>query len=64
VRIDVYNVKGQLMQSFERSHSQAGYYQVSWDGRDLNGRVAGTGVYFYRMTSGRYSDTRKMVLAK
>jgi len=64
VRIDVYNVKGQLMQSFERSHAQAGYYQVSWDGRDLNGSLVGTGVYFYRMTSGKYAATKKMVLAK
>ncbi|MCB5286880.1 MAG: choice-of-anchor D domain-containing protein, partial [Candidatus Cloacimonetes bacterium] len=64
VSIEVYNVKGQLLKSFNNSHNQAGYYQVNWDGRDLNGRTVGTGVYFYRMTSGKYTSTKKMVLAK
>ncbi len=62
--IEVYNVKGQLLRSFNRSHDQAGYYQISWDGRDANGNLAGTGVYFYRMSSGTYSSTRKMIMAK
>lgn len=64
VRIDVYNLKGQILKTFHNSHNLPGYYQVNWDGRDMNGRVVGTGVYFYRMTSGQYSATRKMVLAK
>lgn len=64
VRIDVYNVKGQILKTFEKHHSLPGYYQVNWDGRDMNGRVVGTGVYFYRMSSGKYSATKKMVLAK
>lgn len=64
VRIEVYNVKGQILKTFESNHNQPGYYQVNWDGRDANGRLAGTGVYFYRMISGKYSSTKKMVLAK
>ena len=64
VRIDVFNVKGQILKTYHNSHNQPGYYQVSWDGRDLNGRPVSTGVYFYRMTSGKYRSTKKMVLAK
>jgi hypothetical protein len=64
VSIEVYNVKGQLLKSFNNNHNQAGYYQVNWDGRDSNGSLAGTGVYFYRMISGKYTSTKKMVLAK
>jgi len=64
VRIDVFNVKGQILKTYHNSHNQPGYYQVSWDGRDLNGRPVSTGVYFYRMTSGKYRSTIKMVLAK
>ena len=64
VRIDIYNVKGQILKTFTNNHNLPGYYQVSWDGRDMNGSVVGTGVYFYRMTSGRYRATKKMVLAK
>ena len=64
LRIEVYNLKGQILRSFTNNHSQAGYYQMSWDGRDANGSLVGTGVYFYRMISGKYSATKKMVLAK
>ena len=63
-RLEIYNTKGQLIKSYQTSHSQAGYYQINWDGHDTNGQLAGTGVYFYRMTSGKYTATKKMVLAK
>jgi len=64
VRIDIYNLKGQILKTYHNSHNLPGYYQVNWDGRDLNGRPVSTGVYFYRMTSGNYSSTKKMVMAK
>ncbi|MCB5272210.1 MAG: T9SS type A sorting domain-containing protein [Candidatus Cloacimonetes bacterium] len=64
VRIEVYNVKGQILASFNNTHNQAGYYQINWDGRDMSGNLAGTGVYFYRMSSDNYTSTQKMVLAK
>jgi len=62
-RIDIFNVKGQLLKTFKQNHEQAGYYQVSWDGRDVNGHQVSTGVYFYRMSCGKYSHTKKMVLS-
>lgn len=64
VRLDIFNVKGQLLKSFSNTHSQPGYYQVSWDGRDINGHLVGTGLYFYRMSSGKYSSSKKMIMAK
>jgi flagellar hook assembly protein FlgD len=42
----------------------AGRYQVTWDGRDDAGGSVASGVYFYRLTSGAFSQTRKMVLLK
>ena len=64
VRIDVFNARGQLLKSFRNTHNVPGYYQVNWDGRDANGRAVSTGVYFYRMQSGKYVSTKKMVLSK
>jgi hypothetical protein len=64
VRIEIYNVKGQLMNVFENEHSEPGYFQINWDGRDANGNKAASGVYLYRMTAGKYSSSKKMVLAK
>ncbi len=64
VNIEIYNIKGQLMRSYATEHGNPGYYQISWDGRDANGRSAASGVYLYRMSSENYSSTKKMILAK
>ena len=47
----------------------AGNYQrtecaVYWDGRNTNGESMASGVYFYRLQAGDYSQTRKMVILK
>jgi len=64
VRIEIFNLKGQMVRSFSQDHSTPGYYQVSWDGKDAQGQKVSSGVYMYRMSSGRYHSTKKMVLAK
>jgi hypothetical protein len=64
VKIDIYNQRGQLVRSFERSHDAAGYYSILWDGCDGNGRALASGVYLYRMTSGSYAGVKKMILQK
>ena len=64
VKIDIFNARGQLVRSFSRSHDAAGYYQINWDGRDSSGKAVSSGVYQYKMTSGKYHSTKKMVLKK
>jgi hypothetical protein len=64
VKIDIFNARGQLVRSFSRTHDAAGYYQINWDGRDSSGKAVSSGVYQYKMTSGKYHSTKKMVLKK
>jgi len=64
VKIDIFNARGQLVRSLSRTHDAAGYYQINWDGRDSSGKAVSSGVYQYRMTSGKYHSTKKMVLKK
>jgi flagellar hook assembly protein FlgD len=64
VNISIYNVKGQLVRSYRNEHANPGYYQVSWDGKDHNGQAVSSGIYMYRMSSGKYQDAKKMILAK
>lgn len=64
VRIDIFNSKGQIVRSFTNRHQEAGYYQVSWDGRDMNGSVVSTGMYLYQMSTDNYSATKKMMMMK
>jgi len=37
---------------------------VVWDGKSDAGTPVGSGVYFYRLTAGKFSDAKKMVLLK
>jgi hypothetical protein len=46
-----------------RTHD-VGEYETRWDGRDDRGALAASGVYFYRLESGRFTQTRRMVLLK
>lgn len=63
-RIDIYNLRGQILRSFERDHANAGNYSFNWDGKDASGNFVGSGIYLYRMTSGNYSATKKLILSK
>jgi flagellar hook assembly protein FlgD len=42
----------------------SGTHVVEWDGRNDAGEAVGSGVYFYRLKTGQFVDTRKMVLVK
>jgi hypothetical protein len=59
VRLDVYNVKGQLVERVVDEWQPAGTHQRSFDASHLAG-----GVYLYRLTSGTYTATGRMVLLK
>lgn len=64
VVLRVYNPAGQLVRSLLNRKESAGYKQVAWDGRDDGGRRVPSGVYFYRLQAGGYSDTKKMVVIR
>lgn len=64
VNISIYNVKGQLIKTFTNEHLSPGFYQVSWDGRDLTGKPMPSGIYLYQMRSSKYNEIKKMILAK
>jgi hypothetical protein len=55
--LDIYNVAGQLVKSF--NGNDIGVVTVEWNAANL-----ASGVYFYRMTAGAFTDTKKMVLMK
>jgi hypothetical protein len=61
--LKVFNITGKLVREFAGS-SAAGTEAVTWEGLDQKGRPVASGVYFYRLEAGQFSDTKKMVLLK
>jgi len=64
VRLNIYNMRGQLIRTLVNEVKSEGSYKVQWDGTDNYGRKVASGVYFYRITAGEFSKTRKMVILK
>lgn len=64
IRIDVYNMRGQLVQNLIDEHKASGTYKVHWNGRDSFDREVPSGIYFYRLATSETSQTRKMILLK
>ena len=64
VSLVVYNVLGQEVRRLVQGQQSAGVYRVMWDGKDALGRPVSSGVYLYRLTSGTFSEARRMLLLK
>jgi len=64
VKLDVYNSVGQQVASLVNDELTAGSYKTTWDAHDETGEQVSTGVYFYRMQAGDFTDTRTMTLLK
>ncbi len=59
VILKVYDVMGREVRTLVNGNMQAGTYEVSFDGSGLN-----SGVYFYKISAGNYSETKRMILMK
>ncbi|MFC1544615.1 choice-of-anchor D domain-containing protein [Gemmatimonadota bacterium] len=64
VSLNIYDIRGKLICQLVNRIHQSGTYSVNWDGRDRAGRPVSSGVYFYRLQSGEFAQTRKMMVLK
>jgi len=64
VELDIYNVLGQKVNALVDEQLPAGYHTVVWDGTDNRGIKVASGVYFYRLSAGKFNAYRKMLLVK
>jgi murein tripeptide amidase MpaA len=62
--LKIYNILGQEIRTLVSGHEAAGLHKVLWDGRDARGQLLSSGVYFYRLTAGGFTQTRKMLMIK
>ena len=69
VTFTIYAVDGQMIRRLSLGHQPAGIYQsrsraAYWDGKNKFGEPVASGLYFYTLTAGDFSATRKMVIRK
>ena len=69
VMITIYAANGHIIRQLTLGHQPAGVYQsrsraAYWDGRNAVGEPVASGVYFYTLTAGDFSATRKMLIRK
>jgi hypothetical protein len=63
VDLAVFDVRGRRVRTLVAGRTTAaGQHERVWNGRDESGRAVSTGVYFYRLNAGDYSETRRMVM--
>ena len=64
VSLKIYDVLGSEIKTLVNKEQVNGVYEVTWNGDDQFGNKVSTGVYFYKINTGLYSETRKMMLIK
>jgi predicted CXXCH cytochrome family protein len=64
VKIEVYNVAGQLVKTLLDEALRAGNKEVVWDGTAASGAKVASGMYLYRIQAGDYTAVKKMVMLK
>ena len=64
VRLTIYDMLGRPVRVLVDGEQPPGQHRVVWDGRDRQGRAVASGVYFYRLQTPLFSQTRKMILLR
>ncbi|MCK4857016.1 MAG: T9SS type A sorting domain-containing protein [candidate division Zixibacteria bacterium] len=64
VNLSIFNVLGQQVTTLVDEYQAADLYSVTWDGTDEHGGSVASGIYFYKISTGNFTDTKKMLLLK
>ena len=64
VSLRIYDTAGRLVRVLVEGARPAGNYSELWDGRDARGAAVASGIYFYRLQAGAFTETRKMALLR
>jgi len=64
-KIEIHNIKGQLVKNFELRIPNSEFPKVVWDGKDENGNQLSSGIYFYSLKiRNKVIETKKCLLIK
>jgi hypothetical protein len=64
VTIRIYDMLGREVNTLVNKEMTAGNHSINWNGEDYSGMKVTSGTYIYRITSGKFTSVKKMVLIK
>ena len=64
VRLEIFNIRGEKVQSLVNGYFNAGYWTAVWDGKNDDGLSVPSGMYMYRMITGTGIQVKNMLLLK
>ncbi len=64
VMVKIFNSLGEVVRTLADGDFAAGSHALHWNARNYRGEKVQSGIYFCRMVTSKFSDTRKMILAK
>lgn len=64
VTLAIYDAMGNLVKTLTNEALAAGKHEVNWNGDNNSGTKVSSGIYFYKLTAGSFTLTRKMVMMK
>ncbi len=64
IKITIYNIKGQKVQTLVNDQLPTGKHSAIWNGTNDNGKKVTSGIYFYKLKTDSYVETKKMMMLK
>ncbi|UCF05457.1 MAG: T9SS type A sorting domain-containing protein [bacterium] len=64
ITLGIYDISGKRVACLVNKEQKMGFNSVEWDGKDNHGNSVASGIYFFRLKTGKQTITRKMVLLR
>ncbi len=64
VNLTIYNLLGQKIKTLLDEKQTPGLKTIAWDGKDSQGKTVSSGIYFYRLKTEKFEESKKMLLLK
>ena len=62
--VKIFDILGREVKSLVNEKLEAGFHEITWNGRNNSGKKVSSGVYYYQIRSGEFKETKKMILMK
>lgn len=64
ITLKIYDLTGRLVKTLVNTNQKPGTYTVKWHGTDDNGKLLPSGIYFYRLETNSFTNTKKIILVR